>query len=298
LKASEQEEVQMSDLTKNSTADAYSPGEMAQRVLNIGVAKGKLSVPDTMALAVLAGAFIAVGAAFATLAMTNTDLGFGPTKILGGVTFSLGLILVVVAGAELFTGNNLVAMAWASSAISTLQVLRNWLIVYFGNLLGAVGTAVLVLWSGVLTAGSNEVGLTAIQIAAAKTQLGFGEAFARGILCNALVCLAVWLCQSGRSTTDKILAIIWPITAFVALGFEHSIANMYFIPLGILLKSQAVFSGAAESIGIPLDGLTLSGFAGNLLPVTLGNIVGGTLLVAGIYWFVYLRNTESPDSDS
>lgn len=279
----------MLDSTRRHLIDAYSPREMAGRVLDLGVAKGKLSLPDTMALAVLAGAFIAVGAAFATLAMTETGLGLGPTRVLGGVTFSLGLILVVVAGAELFTGNNLVAMAWASRAISTRLLLRNWLLVYVGNLVGALGTAALVFWTGTWASGGNAVAVTAMRIAAAKTELGFGEAFARGVLCNALVCLAVWLCQSGRSTTDKILAIVWPITAFVALGFEHSIANMYFIPFGMLLRSHPVAAAAADAAGVPLHALDPAGFASNLVPVTLGNIVGGTLLVAGIYWFVYLR---------
>jgi formate/nitrite transporter len=238
------------------------------------------------------GAFIALGAAFATLSMTETGLGFGPTRVLGGLTFSLGLILVIVAGAELFTGNNLIAMAWASKAISTRLLLRNWILVFTGNLVGSIGTAILVFWTGAWSANANASALTAIQIAASKTQLGFSEAFARGILCNALVCLAVWLCQSARSTTDKILAIIFPITAFVALGFEHSIANMYFIPYGIMLKSRAVVTNNAEAAGISLDSLNLSGFAGNLIPVTLGNIAGGALLVAGIYWFIYLRNTD------
>lgn len=286
----------MTDQKDRWLLDAYAPAEMAQKVLRTGVSKAKLSVQNTLALAVLAGAFIAMGAAFATLAMTQTGLGLGPTRVLGGVTFSLGLILVVVAGAELFTGNNLVAMAWASRAITTRLLMRNWALVYAGNLLGAATSAALVFWSGVWTASSHAPGLTAVTIAAAKTDLGFGEAFARGVLCNALVCLAVWLCQSARSTTDRILAVIWPITAFVALGFEHSIANMYFIPFAILLASDDRLAAAAESQGISLEALDLPGFVGNLVPVTLGNIVGGTLLVAGIYWFVYLREVSPVES--
>jgi formate/nitrite transporter len=272
--------------------DAYAPAEMAQRVLQVGVAKARLPAPDTLILAGLAGAFIGLGAAFATVATTDPGMGFGPTRVLGGVTFSLGLILVVVAGAELFTGNNLVAMAWASREITTRQVLRNWGLVYVGNFVGSVGTALLIYWSGVWALSQDAVASQAISIAAAKCDLGWTEAFARGILCNALVCLAVWLCQSARSTTDKILAIIWPIAGFVALGFEHCIANMYFIPLGILLKSNpelmAGLGGSAADVG----SLDLTGLAGNLLPVTLGNIVGGTLLVAGVYWFAYLKDFE------
>ncbi|KPK65255.1 MAG: formate transporter FocA [Gemmatimonas sp. SG8_38_2] len=281
----------MSEISFKHLIDAYAPAEMARRVLDVGVAKARLAIPDALALAVLAGAFIAMGAAFATLAMTETGLGFGPTRVLGGVAFSLGLILVVVAGAELFTGNNLVAMAWASRAITTRQVLRNWLLVYVGNFVGAVGTVFVVFWTRTWTANGGGLGLNAVRIAAAKCDIGFTEAFARGVLCNALVCLAVWLCQSGRSTTDKILAIVWPIAAFVALGFEHSIANMYFIPLGILLKAQpALLAAAPPGSAVAIDNLTLVGFVSNLVPVTLGNIVGGTLLVAGIYWFVYLRH--------
>ena len=269
--------------------DAYAPAEMAQRVLKVGVAKAKLPMADSLILAVMAGAFIGLGAAFATLTTTGSPMGFGPTRVLGGVAFSLGLILVVVAGAELFTGNNLVAMAWASRQINTRQVARNWILVYLGNFVGSVGTALLVFWSGTLALGDNAVAINAIQIAAAKVELGWFEAFVRGILCNALVCLAVWLCNSARSTTDKILAIVWPIAGFVALGFEHCIANMYFIPLGILLKNYGTFSASLEANPGSWPGLSAAGLTHNLIPVTLGNIVGGTLLVAGVYWFAYLR---------
>ncbi len=270
--------------------EAYAPAEVAQRVLEVGVAKARLGVWDTLALAVLAGAFIALGAAFATLAMTGSGLGFGPTRVLGGVAFSLGLILVVVAGAELFTGNNLVAMAWASRAITTRQMARNWLLVYAGNCVGAAGTALLVFGSGVWRLDEGAPGLSALQIAAAKCALDPVQAFFRGVLCNVLVCLAVWLCLAGRSVTDKILAIVWPISAFVALGFEHSIANLYFIPLGLLLGTQPEL--VSDAAGVPLDALTFGGFMANLVPVTLGNIVGGTLLVAGVYWSVFLRHLE------
>jgi formate transporter len=272
--------------------DAYAPAEMAQRVVKVGVAKAKLPAADSLILAVLAGAFIGLGAAFATVTTTNPELGFGPARLLGGAAFSLGLILVVVAGAELFTGNNLVAMAWASRLISTRKVLRNWTLVYVGNFFGAVGTAVLVYYSGTWALAGGAVGANALGIAAAKCDLSWMEAFSRGILCNALVCLAVWLCHSARTTTDKILAIIWPITAFVALGFEHCIANMYFIPLGILLKGNPEFMASLSQTPGATDMLGWGGLAGNLVPVTLGNIVGGTLMVAGVYWFAYMRNEE------
>jgi formate/nitrite transporter len=271
-------------------ADAYAPAEIARKVHDIGVVKARLPLGDSFALAVLAGAFIALGAAFSTVATTGSTLPFGLTRVIGGVAFSLGLILVVVAGAELFTGNNLVAMAWAGRAITTRQLARNWAIVYTGNFVGALGTVLLVLWSGSWMLGDLAVGQNAMRIALAKVEIGWLDAFFRGILCNALVCLAVWLGHAGRSTTDRILAVLWPITAFVALGFEHCVANMYFIPLGILLVDRPGLSAGLGDTGA----LGIDGLVGNLVPVTLGNIVGGTLLVAGVYWSIYLRRTPRP----
>jgi formate/nitrite transporter len=256
-------------------------------------------------LSVLAGAFIALGAIFATtvgaggMAITtaegevafSTGLPYGVTRLLMGLVFCLGLILVVVGGAELFTGNNLIVMAWASGKVSTHSLLRNWVIVYIGNFVGSIGTALLVLWSKQYTFGGGAVGETALKIATGKASLDFFQALALGVLCNALVCLAVWLTFSARSTIDKIASIIFPITAFVAAGFEHSIANMYFIPFGLLIKS---FDPAFVSEkGLDLTNLTWSNFlVNNLVPVTIGNIIGGTVLVAAIYWSVFLRNRE------
>jgi formate/nitrite transporter len=238
---------------------------------------------------VLAGAFIALGGIFAIVASTGSELGFGPTKVLAGTVFSLGLILVVVAGAELFTGNILVAMAWTSGNVSTKQILRNWVLVYVGNFIGAFLTALLVYWSGIWKADQNAVGLTAVKIASAKCDISFFEAIFRGIMCNALVCLAVWLCQSGRSTMDKIFATIWPIAAFVAVGFEHSVANMFFLPFGIFLRADSDFSSHFGLHDSSLLKVEWGDVWSNLLPVTIGNIIGGTLLVAGVYWLVYLR---------
>jgi formate/nitrite transporter len=274
-------------MNDESRFDAFLPAEIAVRVREVGVAKARLSAANVLALAVLAGAFIALGAMFSTVAISGVDEGFGVRRLLAGTTFSLGLVLVVVAGAELFTGNNLIAMAWASRQITAREVLRNWSLVYLGNLIGSLGTALLFQWSGAWKMGGGVVGATALRIAAAKCELPFIEAFFRGVLCNALVCLAIWLCFSARTTTDKIISIVLPITAFVALGFEHSVANMYFIPLGILLQRSA--GGADLLSAVPDEAFGWLDFATNLVPVTLGNIVGGTLLVAGIYWFVYLR---------
>ncbi|HOA25555.1 MAG TPA: formate transporter FocA [Aggregatilineales bacterium] len=281
--------------------DALMPAEMAERAETVGVKKAGLDFWTMFLLSVLAGAFIALGAVFSTTATAITPGGaalpFGVGKVLGGLVFSLGLILVVVAGAELFTGNNLIVMAWASGKVTTAKLLRNWVIVYIGNFIGSVITALLVLAARQYMAGGGAIGLNALSIANAKVQLGFGQAIALGILCNALVCLAVWLTFSARSTTDKILAIIPPISAFVAAGFEHSIANMYFIPMGLLIKSTAGPEFWASIGTTPADYPMLTWgnfFVRNLLPVTIGNIIGGALLVGAVYWFIYLRKVEKP----
>jgi formate transporter len=269
--------------------DAFPPPEMAERAEGVGVKKANLDFWSMLALAVLAGSFIGLGAEFCTLVITDSGLGFGVNKLLGGFVFSLGLILVVVAGAELFTGNNLIMMAWVSGKLSLGRVMRNWVVVYFGNLLGSVATAILVYLTRQWTFSGYHVGATALNIATSKVNLTFMEGLTRGILCNALVCLAVWLCLSGRSVADKILAILFPITAFVASGFEHSVANMYFIPMGLLLKGEPEVVAAAGKTAADLVNLDLTGFLGNLLSVTIGNIFGGAFMVALVYWFIYRR---------
>ena len=274
------------------TLDAIPPPEMAERMEDVGVKKAYLGFWSLFALAVLAGAFIGLGAEFSTLVVTDSGLGFGLNKLLGGLVFSLGLILVVIAGAELFTGNNLIVMAWVSGKLTLGQVVRNWIIVYFGNLVGSLFTVLLVYLTRQWTFADYHVGATALNIATAKVNLSFAEGLARGILCNALVCLAVWLCLSGRSVTDKILAIVFPITAFVASGFEHSIANMYFIPMGLLLKGEPQVVAAAGKVAGDLVNLNLQGLVGNLVSVTTGNIFGGGFMVAVVYWFIYRRPQE------
>lgn len=257
-------------------SDAYPPQEIARRIERLGVAKAQTDTLTLLVLALLGGAFISVSALFFTVVVTGSQLGFGVTRLLGGLSFSLGLILVVIAGAELFTGNHLIAMAWASRLIGARAVLRNWLLVYLGNVLGCLGTVGLVLASRVADLGGGAVGETALQLARAKAELGFGEALARGILCNALVCSAVWLSTGARSVADKVLVILLPVSAFVALGFEHSIANWFLLPYGWALDAGG--------------GVSLAGALRNLLAATLGNLLGGTLLVAGVYWVAYLRS--------
>jgi formate/nitrite transporter len=264
--------------------DAYAPAEVAVRVRDIGVAKARAPLLTLIALAVLAGAFISLGALFYSIAITpgpgTSGVPFGLSRLAGGIAFSLGLVLVVVGGAELFTGNNLLAMAWAAKRVTTAQVVRNWSWVYLGNLMGALGTALLVFAAGVHTLGDGSVGETLVRIARGKVTLDPVAAVTRGMLCNVLVCLAVWLCMAARGVTDKIMAVVFPISAFVACGFEHSVANMFFLPLGMVL---------AASGDVPIS---LAEAIHNLFYVTVGNILGGTVLVGLVYWFVYLREQD------
>ncbi len=253
--------------------DAYAPKEIAARVSEVGVVKARLPLLTMGLLGVLAGAYIGLGALMFALVASDASLGFAASRFLGGLVFSLGLVLVTIAGAELFTGNNLLAMAWASGHVSTAEVLRNWLIVAAANLLGAAGLALMVWLAGTGAMNHGAVGGAVIRIAQAKAQLPWVEAFFSGALCNVLVCMAVWMALAARGVADKAVAIVFPITAFVAAGFEHSIANMFFFPLAMLL-------------GAPLAWLDM---VGNLVPVIAGNILGGSVLVALVYWVVYLR---------
>lgn len=266
--------------------DAFSPAEIAERVENVGVTKARLPLLSMLLLGVLAGAFIGLGALYFVLVKSDPSLSFASGQVLGGVAFSLGLILVVVAGAELFTGNNLLAMAWADRRISTTELLKNWGIVCLGNLIGAIGLASIVFLSGHPDMNGGLIADKYLEIAAAKCNLPFWTAFFRGVLCNVLVCMAVWMAMAGRSVTGKVIAIVFPISAFVAAGFEHSIANMYFIPMGLLLKW---FGESATG----MEAISTLGMVRNLVPVILGNIIGGSVLVGLVYYIIYLRPSGS-----
>lgn len=275
--------------------DALLPSEMASKAETLGVNKVNYPVSKLVVLAILAGAFIALGAVFFVTVTSGNEISYGLTRLLGGVCFSLGLILVIIGGAELFTGNNLIVMAWANKKITTFQLLRNWCLVFIGNSIGAVFIAVLMLVSKQYLAFSGEVGINLLNIAKVKCELGFIQALASGILCNILVCLAVWLCFSSTSVTGKIFSIIFPVAAFVANGFEHSIANMYFIPKAIWLLQQQdpMIVSLIEKSGQQYGSINWSNFiVNNLIPVTLGNIIGGAVLVGMVYWFVYLRKSQ------
>ncbi|MDK2126839.1 formate/nitrite transporter family protein [Parachitinimonas caeni] len=263
--------------------DAFSPAEIAEKVEKVGVAKARLPLLKMWMLGILAGAFIGLGALYFVIVQSDASLGFAASRLLGGLVFSLGLLLVVVAGAELFTGNNLLAMAWADGKISSYELLRNWVVVSTANFVGAAGLALLVWLSGHTDMHGGKVAETVVKIAAAKCAAPAAELFWKGVLCNILVCMAVWMALAGRSVIDKFIAIVPPISAFVAAGFEHSIANMYLIPLGLLLKSTA-------NPAIPhLTDLTLPHLVTNLAPVIAGNLIGGSVLVAGVYFVIYRR---------
>jgi formate/nitrite transporter len=290
--------------------DAVLPPGMAAKAEEMGVKKANLPFLNMFVLAILAGAFISTGAIFATTVSAgsmavkgadgamafSTGLPYGVVRLLSGLVFTLGLILVVVAGSELFTGNNMIIMAFAGRKVSLGALLRNWVVVYLGNFVGSLLTAGIMFYTKQYSFGSGSIGLNVLSIAEGKTSLGFVQAVALGIMCNALVCMAVWLCYSARSTTDKILAIIPPIAAFVAAGFEHSIANMYFIPIGLFVKyfGDTKFFEAIGKTAEAFPNLTWGNFfVKNLIPVTLGNIIGGAGLVGLVYWFVFLRRAPA-----
>ena len=284
----------LEELKKCATPDCRPPAEMAIKMEATGVTKANGDILTISLLGILAGFFIGLGAMFCTLATTNINIGFGLGKLVGGVVFCLGLILVVVAGAELFTGNALMVGSRASGKIKLSQLFKNWGVVYFTNLIGSLLLVLIVFYSQFWTLNAHNVGANALLIANAKVNLAFWPAFARGILCNTLVCLAVWLCLGARTTIDKIFAILFPITAFVACGFEHSIANMYFIPMGIVMAGQSQVLETAGVTASQVANLNIGGFIGNLVPVTLGNIVGGTF-VGSIYWLIYLRKERAAE---
>jgi len=281
--------------------DTILPSAMALRAESGGVARAATDPLAVFVLSILAGAFISFGAVFATTVGAGSIgpdalLPYGVTRLLTGLVFSVGLILVVVGGAELFTGNNMLVMAWASGKVTTGAVLANWTIAFIGNFIGAIATAALIFLSTQYTFGGGAVGLNALTIANGKSALSFVPAFTLGILCNALVCLAVWMCYGARTTIDRVVTIIAPISAFVAAGFEHSIANIYFIPAGLFIKAGApdTFWTAIGKTPADFEALTWANFIfANLIPVTVGNIVGGSVMVAAVYWFVYLRKRPS-----
>lgn len=284
---------QPAEQTRNTTGiNAPLPPEMALACEAAGVAKANRDMIGLLVLGLLAGAFIAFGAVFMTVVMTgSSELPWGVSRLLGGLVFSLGLILVIVGGAELFTGDSLMIVACASRRISIGLLLRAWLLVYVGNLVGAIATAALVFLSGQHGFDGGGVGKTALAIASAKTSLPAIQLFFLAVLCNVLVCLAVWMSFGAKSLSDKVIIIIPPITAFVAAGFEHSVANLYFLPYALAIKFWAgvEFWTAIGQSAADYPALTAGNAFSNIIVTTLGNLIGGSLMVGAVYWFVYLR---------
>ena len=262
-------------------SDAFAPREVAQRIESVGVTKARMPTVPLLLLGVLAGAFIGLGSLFFVIVKSDATLGFAASQVLGGLVFSLGLLLVVVAGAELFTGNNLLAMARADDLITTRELLRNWVLVCAANFAGAAGLALIVHFSGHPRMNGGAIAEQVVRLALAKQALPWLEALLRGVLCNVLVCMAVWMAMAGRSVVDKAVAIVLPVSAFVAAGFEHSIANMYLFPLAMLVQWSDPSVGASA--------VTWAGMVGNLLPVIAGNLLGGSVLVGLTYHLIYRR---------
>lgn len=272
--------------------DALLPPDMALACEAAGAAKAARDEIALIVLGVLAGAFIAFGAMFMTIVTTGAgDLPWGVGRLLAGLVFSLGLVLVIVGGAELFTGDSLMIVACASQRITVWSLLRAWSLVYVGNVAGAVGTAALVFLAGQYEFAGGAVGKTALTIASTKAALPTGQLFFLAVLCNVLVCLAVWMSFGARSATDKVMVIVPPIAAFVAAGFEHSIANLYFLPYALAIKYWAGpgFWAAIGGAATDYAALNAGSAVHNIFVATIGNLVGGSLLVGVVYWFVYLR---------
>lgn len=296
-------------MTEQISLDALLPPAMAIKAEDLGVKKANLSTANMFALAVLAGGFISMGAIFATTVAAGsmpikdpsgalvlaTGFPYGVIRLLMGLVFSIGLILVVVGGAELFTGNTLIIMAFASRKVTFFQLMRNWGIVYTGNFVGSVGTAFIMFLGKQYLFGNGAIGATALSIAEGKSSLEFIQAIALGIMCNILVCMGVWMAYSARSSTDKIMSVIMPVACFIAAGFEHSVANMYYMPFALFVKDygdpklfEMIGKTAADFPHITWGNF----FFANLLPVTIGNIIGGGIMVGLIYWFVYNRKNH------
>lgn len=278
-----------------------TPKEVVEKLVDVGKSKCGFTWHQTAILGFFAGAYIAFGASLATMVGNDVSkyLGVGMQKLIMGGVFSVGLMLVVIAGAELFTGNNLIVVSACTGHSRWSRLFRNWFWVYIFNFVGSVFLAWLVFASGLWKVNGYNVGVFALKIAAGKTSLGFWEALARGILCNWLVCLAVMMAIASKSVVGKIFGIFFPITAFVASGFEHSVANMYFIPVGLFMKTQDAVVQAANLSTDKLNNLTFFGgfLWRNLVPVTIGNIIGGAFFVSFLY-FVALKPTKVCDLDS
>ena len=267
-----------------------SPEEVCRYVEEVGIKKANNKPMQTLLLGILAGMFIALGAYASTVASHGiTDPGI--QKFVAGIVFPVGLIMVLICGSELFTGNSLLSIAWAQKKISTGQMLRNWFIVWIGNFIGAFLIAALIFASGLLSTGT--VGGYAVKVAATKASIGFGPAIASGILCNIIVCLSVWGTYAAKDVTGKVLMGFFPIFAFIIAGFEHCVANMYYFSIGLLAKTNPMFIETSHVAIEKLDNLSVVGIFNNLIPVTIGNVIGGAFCIGIIYWIIYIKTNKS-----
>ena len=271
--------MKVTEKPSSSYSGAMTPASMELKNERVAATKAKTDVVSALVLSVMAGAFISMGATFMLVVKSDAALPFAATQLLGGFAFTLGLFLILAAGAELFTGNCLMVMGPLAGRFSWRRLLASWALVLFGNLVGSVLAAGLVLAAGVASANGGAVGEAAITVAEGKAALDWGVAFARAILCNMLVCLAVWVGHAATSVTDKFFSALLPVMAFMAAGFEHCVANMFFLPYALMLQATGTCAGSVE----------IDGVVSNLTAATLGNLVGGVVLVGVSYWFVYGR---------
>lgn len=270
-----------------SSTEALAPVQITKKAEDLGVTKTEMSFARSFMLSIMAGAFIAMGAMFFCLVVGDPNLPFAIQRVLGGFLFCLGLILVVVAGAELFTGNTMIVMTAASKRIRWSAVWKNWIVVFIGNFIGALVIVGLVFLAEMPAMNSGQVGQTMVSVAAGKMHAGWLALFAKGIMCNFLVCLGVWMAYAAKTVADKILAVIFPITAFVACGFEHCVANMFFLPMGALLASLGIAPAGIDPATVDMIGALY-----NWSATVPGNIVGGALFVGMAYWFIYRKKQQ------
>ena len=267
--------------------DALTPAEIEAKAEDLGVSKTSMSIKQSFILSLMAGAFISMGAMFFTLVVGDPDLPFAVQRVFGGCLFSLGLLLVVVCGAELFTGNTMIVMSAASKKISWGSVWKNWIVVFVGNFIGSLVMVALVYLSGMPSMDGGQVGQTMVSVASGKMSADWVTLFAKGILCNFLVCLAVWMAYASKTVVDKMFAVLLPIAAFVACGFEHCVANMFFLPMGILLVSVGV-----DPVALDLTTISWAGALWNWSATVPGNIVGGALFVGMMYWIAFHKKEK------
>lgn len=267
----------------------FSPAEVAKNYIAIGKAKVSYPTPKMLLLAIMAGAFISLGGVASTaVAVSVPEASVG--KFLGALVFPGGLAMVLIAGSDLFTGNCLLSIPLLEKEITLKELLKDWVVVYFGNMIGATLVAAGVVYGHTISMFNNGLAQSVIYTAASKSTISFGDALIRGIFCNFLVCLAVWVSFAAKDVAGKVVGLYLPIVIFILCGFEHCVANMYYITAGFFAKGIPAYAQVAQNAGIDMSVINLKNyFITNLVPVTIGNIIGGSVCVGAVYWFLYLR---------